>query len=87
MAQRLMATFQANPWTLVTLLSGVATLVSILESLVTILGGKGLALSFAGLAGFAVWQYTSGGRGMAPEQRRKLAMMAAVVLCSGYFVV
>lgn len=81
--QRLVATFRANPWTLVTLLSGVATLVSIVESLVTIMGGKGLTFAAAATACLA---WSKGRVWGTPEQRRQLAMVAAVVLCSGYFL-
>ena len=44
MGQRLMATFARNPWTLLTLLTGLSSLVSIFESLASLFGGWGLAL-------------------------------------------
>ena len=77
LAGRLGRTFVANPWTLVTLLSALASLVSIAESLLEIFGGwLMLALPAAALALVAC----------PPQQRRAVAMVAAVVLCSGWMI-
>ena len=77
LVQRLGKAFVNNPWTLVTLLSGVASLVSIAESLVEILG-RGLVIA---VPAAAVGLYAC-----PPQQRRYLAMLAAVLLCSPFLL-
>jgi hypothetical protein len=77
LAQRLGRTFAANPWTLVTLLSGLASLVSVFETLSALLGG-GIVLATIPAMGLAVYACP-------PEQRRYLAMLAVVLLSSPYF--
>ena len=77
LGQRLVKTFIANPWTLVTLLSALASVVSIAESLVTILGRWLVVALPAAAAGLFVCP---------PHQRRSLAMVAAVVLCSPFML-
>ena len=77
LAQRLGRAFVENPWTLVTLLSALASLVSIAESLYEIFGrGLTIALPVAGIAFTAC----------PPPQRRALAMVGAMVLFSGFLL-
>ena len=69
-----MTTFRKNPWAFVTLLSGLASLVSIFESLVSIFGRwlpMVLPVAAVGLVTCP------------PQQRRKLAIALAMLLCSG----
>ena len=54
LVQRLGTTFYNNPWTLVTLLSGLASLFSILESLVTIISLRTLVVALP-ITGIAVY--------------------------------
>ncbi|CAK0812989.1 unnamed protein product [Prorocentrum cordatum] len=71
---RLSKTFAQNPWTLVTLLSGLASLVSFMETLTTLLGGWCIvAIPFA-----AIGLYKC-----PPDQRRNLGVLFGVLLCSG----
>ena len=76
LSQRLIATFTRNPWTLITLLSGLASLASILESLIDMLGGFVLAL----LPCMAVAGYVC-----PPVYRAKVGILVALVLLSGIF--
>lgn len=64
---RLMAAFKKNPWTLVTLLSGIAPLVSILEMLVSSLGVAAVVL----MPAFAAALYLS-----PPWHRRLICIVA-----------
>ena len=73
LTQRLGKTFVTNPWTLVTLLSALASLVSIFESLYEILGGWLMVAVPAAAVGLA---------GCPPHQRRQFAVGAAGVLLS-----
>lgn len=71
---RLGKTFARNPWTFVTLLSGLASLVSFLETVTTLLGGWMVAV---------VPLMAMGLYACPPDQRRNLGLLAAVLLCSG----
>ena len=77
LGRRLMNTFVANPWTLVTLLSALASLVSVAEAVVSMLGTWVVAV--LPLAAMGVYACP-------PHQRRSLSMLALVVLCSPYFL-
>merc|ERR1712183_852907 len=73
--QRLVTAFSKNPWTLVTLLSGLASLVNIAETLGSQFGAKAIAAVPCVAAGVY----------FCPSQYRRYAMMAfAVVLFSGF---
>ena len=74
LVSRLATTFARNPWALVTLLSALASMVSIMESLTTIFG-KWLVVALPA-AGFALVQCPS-------HHRRSLGALAAVLLFSG----
>lgn len=77
LASRLAKTFVENPWTLITALSALASLVSVLESLAGILGKYTLiALPAAGCAIVTC----------PPQQRRHLGALALVLLCSGWLI-
>jgi curved DNA-binding protein CbpA len=76
LGQRLMATFRQNPWALVTLLSGLASLVSVFESLISIFGRWLTVVIPVAAVGVATCP---------PQQRRKLAIALAMLLCSGLF--
>lgn len=76
LGQRLMATFRQNPWALVTLLSGLASLVSVFESLISIFGRWLTVVLPVAAVGVATCP---------PQQRRKLAIALAMLLFSGLF--
>ena len=75
--QRLGRAFVHNPWVLVTLLSALASLVSIAESLYALLGSwLTLAVPAAALGLLAC----------PPQRRKHLGMLLCIVLCSGCMV-
>eukprot|EP00931_Biecheleriopsis_adriatica_P054190 TRINITY_DN31859_c0_g1_i1.p1 TRINITY_DN31859_c0_g1~~TRINITY_DN31859_c0_g1_i1.p1 ORF type:complete len:291 (+),score=55.36 TRINITY_DN31859_c0_g1_i1:41-913(+) len=75
---RLMKAFQSNPWTLVTLLSGLVSLANIAESLSQLLGGASQLLMLLPLAAAAIYYCPA-------EYRRHGAMLAAGVLFSSFW--
>ena len=75
MAQRLGSTFSANPWTLVTAISGLVSTLNMLESLLEKFGAK--TVLFVPAVGVAVYAL--------PKEMRTVVLATAVaLLCSGY---
>lgn len=74
LGQRLMKTFKENPWALVTLLSGLASLVSVFESFISIFGRWLAVVVPVAAVGIATCP---------PQQRRTLAIALGMLLCSG----
>jgi hypothetical protein len=76
LGRRLLSTFTHNPWTLITLLSGLASLANIIDSLASIFGGWALALiPIALCAGYIC----------PPAHRVKIGGFLLMLLVSGCF--
>lgn len=75
---RLLKAFTSNPWTLVTLLSGVASLMNIAESLVALLGQQLLLFCFLPILGIMAYCCPA-------EYRRTGGMILALVIFSSPF--
>ena len=80
LGKRLLKAFKKNPWTLVTLLSGVASVVNVLESLSEALGGHSALVN-----GAAVLVAGALGAFFCPQKHRPALAVAtvAVVVCLG----